>query len=109
MKRLVIALLGVGIVSGTAYVATNVGSSLEVVNPRVEQIEVEKEVVVKELEKRILEAQESAREEIETKAQAAYDSAYEQAMKEIQLEVVAQYRKEVQEMETSLSKEVGAY
>jgi len=35
MKRLVIALLGVGIVGGTAYVATNVGSSLEVVNPRV--------------------------------------------------------------------------
>lgn len=109
MKRLLIALVGVGIVGVAVYAITNVGSSLEVVSPQVEHVEVEKEVVVPELDKRVMEAQEAARDEIKAKAQQAYDMAYEQAMKEVKLSVVETYRKEVQAMETELSKEVGAY
>lgn len=108
MKRLLIALVGVGIAVGAFFVLTNVGSIVEVQN-HIERVEVEKEVVVPELDKRVMEAQEAARDEIKAKAQQAYDMAYEQAMKEVKLSVVETYRKEVQAMETELSKEVGAY
>lgn len=85
------------------------GASLEYVKEGV-TTEVVKEVVeVKELDRRIQEAQDKARLDVETKAKSAYDSAYNQAMDEVKLEVVKEYKKEVQQLETDLSKKVGQY
>jgi hypothetical protein len=79
-----------------------------------ERLEPEKEVVVetvveKELDSRIKTAQEAKLAEVEAAAKKAYDAAYTQAMDEIKLEVITEYRKEVQQMETELSKSVGAF
>ena len=74
------------------------------------QVEVKTEVIVeKELDKRITEAQENAKADIEAKAQAAYDETYSQAMDEIKLKAIKEYRAEIEQMETDLSKKVGEY
>lgn len=72
-------------------------------------VEVEKVEVKSELDQRVEDAQAAAKETIEAKAKAAYDAAVNQALKQIELEVTSAYRKEVQDKETQLSKEVGRY
>ena len=70
----------------------------------VEKIEVKSDLTV-----RVEAAQSEAMSSIEEKAKAAYEAARTQALKEIELDVISTYRKEVQEKETALSKEVGQY
>lgn len=74
-----------------------------------EVIEKEVEVEVKELDRRIAKAQEEAKAEIESKAQTAYDEVYAQGMDEVKLKTIKEYRAEIEEMETNLSKKVGEY
>ena len=97
MKRLLIALVGVGIAVGALFVLTNVGSIVEVQN-HIERIEVEKKVTVDALEVRIKEAQEEASQNIETKLEA-----YRQ---ELLTEVADQVKREyIKEVEASISSE----
>lgn len=112
MKKTALKVSALIIVLGLVVIMFMVSNLLSVpveVKNEKQIVEVEKEVVVKELEARIKEAQNTAKNAIETKAQKAYDDAYGQAMKEVELEIVSAYKKEVEAIETSLSKEVGAY
>lgn len=98
MRRIAIFVIGVGIVGGAVYALANVGSSLEVVNPRIEQIEVEKEVAVDALEIRIREAQDKASQVIDTKL----ETYRQELLKEVADQVKREYIKEV---EASISSE----
>jgi hypothetical protein len=74
----------------------------------------EKEDVVRvevkdELTERVAAAQSEAMDAIETDAKAAYEAAKNQALKKIELDVISAYRKEVQEKETALSKELKVF
>lgn len=84
-----------------------VPSTQEFVTERV--VEVEKVETVDALEARIKAAQDDAQASTTAKAQAAYDAAYEQSMNEVKLKVISDYKKEIEKIETNLSKEVGAY
>lgn len=100
------ALVVGGIVYANKYVDDFIAST-KYEAPKEITVEVEKEVSV--LDARIKSAQESARPEIETKAQAAYDDAYKQAMLEIELRVRKEAREEDDSVIESLEKEVGVY
>lgn len=104
MKRLVITLLGVGIVGG-AFALLNVDSSLEVMNPRIEHVEVE----VDALEVRIKEAQDQALSEIETKANDMRNKFIENELKTIEAQVLKDVEAEIKARRTDVEKETGAY
>lgn len=100
LVTLAIALLGVG---GTyAYKAQNASVSYEK-EITVETVEVE----VETLQKRVSDAQEASKGDIEAKAKEAYDKAVNQALLEIELEVTATYRKEIEAKEAELEEQVS--
>ena len=106
MKR--IALVAI-VAIGLGIAATLLFPNVQTVTLPEKIVEVEKVEEKSELAQRVEDAQEAAKESIEAKAKAAYDAAVSQALKQIELEVTSAYRKEVQEKETALSKEVGRY
>jgi hypothetical protein len=93
-----IAVLGVGGV----YWAQNEPVSYEK-EVKVETVEVE----VETLSKRITEAQEASKADIEAKAKEAYDKAVSQALLEIELEVTATYRQEIEAREAELEQNLS--
>lgn len=103
-------------IAALAIVAVGLGLSALYFFPDVQTVtlpekivEVAKVEVKSDLAVRVEAAQNEAMAGIEEKAKAAYEAARTQALKEIELDVTSAYRKEVQEKETALSKEVGAY
>lgn len=101
MKRLLLPLLGVGII--LSIIAYGVYDREFVYTaPEVVEKEVVKKEVVSSLDERIQKAQEAQRAEVEARAQQAYDSAYDQAMLEIELEETAKYRAEIEQREEEL-------
>lgn len=59
------------------------------------------------LEKRITDAQDAAKADIEAKAQKAYEEAVTKAMLEVELAVTAEYRKEIEAKEAELEQAVS--
>lgn len=110
MKATIMAVVVVGAI-GLLLQFTYNSETVVVMNERAMEVAPEEpEVIeVKELDRRVQEAQDKAKIEIESKAKSAFDSAYNQAMDEVKLEVVKEYKKEVQQLETDLSKKVGQY
>lgn len=108
MRRVVILLLGVGIVSAAGYAIFG-SSTIEVVNPAVEREVVVEEVTVDNIEARIAEAQEAARAEIETKADEMRAQYIDNEMKTIEAAVLAEVEAELEARRIGLEKETGAY
>lgn len=107
MKRTVLMVaLGVSVIVLLAYGLSR-ESVMEVTNEKI--VEVEKEVVVDALEVKIKEAQDSARDTIQAKAQAAYDAAYEYEMKTIEAQVLKEVETEIKARRTDVEKETGAF
>jgi biopolymer transport protein ExbB/TolQ len=100
---LIAIVLGVGVLALTFIPITQTITNV----PEIMVKEVEKEVVKSELETRVEAAQQAAQADIEAKAQAAYDAAMNQARKQIELEVTSAYRKEVEEKEAALEKDLS--
>lgn len=100
-------LLGVGIVTAAGYALLFTGTTMEVVNPTIERVEVEK--TVDALEVRIKDAQEAARAEIETKADEMRAEYIENEMKTIEAQVLAEVEAELESRRIGLEKETGAY
>lgn len=92
---------------GGAYFYSN--SGIDYIAPITIEKEVIKETIVSDIDVRIKQAQDSARAEVETKAQSAYNKAYEQAMLEIELEVTSKFRGEIEEREKVLQESSSAY
>lgn len=74
-----------------------------------EVIEVEKIVTQKDKDVRIKEAQDSARAEVETKAQQAYQSAYDHEMSVIKERVLTEYKAEIEAELITTQKENKTY
>lgn len=107
IRRIAIVLIFVGVaVSGYFLFGTQ---DIVINNERPEREVVVETVVEKELDSRVKAAQDAKQAEVEAAAKKAHDNAYSHAMDEIKLEVLTEYRKEVQMMETELSKSVGAF
>lgn len=90
MKRLVIAVIVLAAIAGGIALKPK---TIEYIAPEV--IEVEKTVIQKDKDVRIKEAQDSARAEVETKAQQAYQSAYDHEMSVIKERVLTEYKAEL--------------
>lgn len=107
LKKTSIALLALVVIGGGYFLFGT--QDIVINNERPEREVVVETVVEKELDSRIKTAQDAKLAEVEAAAKKAYDNAYSHAMDEIKLEVLTEYRKEVQMMETELSKSVGAF
>ena len=94
MKALPIAIIGAVVIIGGMTLVPNVQESLK------ETIEVEKQVEVNVLDKRIEEALQAAQASTTAKAQAAYDKVIEAEKKRIEDEVKAKY---IAEIESTIS------
>lgn len=108
MKTIIIALVMAVIVGGIAYNIVTEGKFAPVAyekEVKVETVEVE----VETLQKRISDAQEARKADIEAKAKEAYDKAVSQALLEIELEVTAEYRAEIEARELELKKQTTSY
>ena len=104
MKRLVIIVIVVGLVTG-GYALTRIEKAPVVYEPQV----VEKEVEVDALEQAIKSQQEAVLPQIEASAQKAYDEAYAQEMKMVELEVIAEFNKKLDARQIELEKETKVY
>lgn len=101
MKKYIAPVLVLGVILGGIALK---GSRVEYVNT---ETVVEKEVPT--LEKRIETAITASSTEIEAEAQKAYEAAKKNAENEIALRITTEYKKEIEQKETDLEKEVGAY
>ena len=101
MKKYIAPVLVLGAILGGIALK---GSRVEYVNT---ETVVEKEVPT--LEKRIETAITASSTEIEAEAQKAYEAAKKNAENEIALRITTEYKKEIEQKETDLEKEVGAY
>jgi hypothetical protein len=106
MKPILIAVV-MAIGAGGIYVAYE---RLHAPTSATNEVKVETvEVEVETLQKRISDAQEARKADIEAKAKEAYDQAVSQALLEIELEVTATYRKEIEAREKELQQQSTAY
>jgi F0F1-type ATP synthase epsilon subunit len=105
MKRLLIVGILGALVLGGIVLSTN----KEVTYTAPEQVFVEVEKEVSDIDVRIKQAQEAAKDDIKVAAQKAYDSAYDQAMLEIELVVTSTFRGEIEEREKVLQASSTAY
>lgn len=109
MRRLVITLLGVGIAGAAGYFLLTGGTTMEVVKPTVERVEIEKEVTVDALEVRIKEAQGAALADIEAKADEMRTQYIDNELKTIEAAVLAEVESELEARRIGIKKETGAY
>ena len=91
------------------YALLNTETTMEVVSPKIERVEVEKKVTIDALEVRIKEAQEAARAEIEAKADEMRAEYIANEMKTIEIEVREAHGQENEQTIVELKKETGAY
>jgi len=95
----VVALIGVGIML--------LSSKTEVIN--IEPEVVEKEVEVDALEKSINEAQDAKKADIEAVANKAWQEAYDQEMKKVELEVIQSFNKKLDARQIELEKDTKVF
>lgn len=110
MKRTLIAIIVLGgLLSGGYYFLFVKESSIDIVRPEVlkEIVEVEKEVSTTEV--RIQEAQDAARAEVTSKAQAAYDETYEHEMDKIEASVLKEIEDELKARRLEKEEEISSY
>lgn len=105
MKRLVIAVIAVGLTLGG--VIYHKGSVSTYTAP--EEKIVEKEVEVDLMQQSIISAQEAKKGEIETLARKEYDATYEYEMKKVELEVIKSFNEKLKTRQTELEKETDGY
>ena len=109
MRRVVIALLGVGIVAVAVGYFLTQENTIKAVKPTVEREVVVEEVSIDAIEVRINEAKEAARAEIETKADEMRAQYIDNEMKTIEAAVLAEVETELEARRIGLEKETGAY
>ena len=103
MKYIIIVMIVLGVLGGVLLKP----KTIEYIAPEV--IEVEKIVTQKDKDVRIKEAQDSARAEVETKAQQAYQSAYDHEMSVIKERVLTEYKAEIEAELITTQKENKTY
>lgn len=91
MKLIALGIVALGVIGGMLYF---VPSTQVVFNERV--VEVEKIVEVQSLDKRIAEAQEKAKADVEKRAQEAYNALYDAEMTKVADSVKEEYIAEIE-------------
>lgn len=101
--------MGIGTLLAGMYAIQHYDSTVEFIQPDVIEREVEVERVVSEIDKRVQEAQERARADIEAAAQEAYDAMYTLEMDKVEADVLLQVEQEIKERRKEKEEDIGAY